>query len=101
MSKLKFKPCVFLALLLSMFRYSTATTATGFDYGEALNKSLLFLEAQRSGKLPTNDKRVAWRGDSGLKDGYLQGVRKSLHFTAKTRTPISLPILMYACLYAL
>ncbi|KAG7979809.1 hypothetical protein I3843_05G149800 [Carya illinoinensis] len=74
MSKLKFKPCVFLALLLSMFRYSTATTATGFDYGEALNKSLLFLEAQRSGKLPTNDKRVAWRGDSGLKDGYLQGV---------------------------
>ncbi|KAF5450082.1 hypothetical protein F2P56_030460 [Juglans regia] len=75
MSKsIKFKPCVFLALLLGMFRYLTATTATGFDYGEALDKSLLFLEAQRSGKLPTNDKLVAWRGDSGLKDGYSQGV---------------------------
>lgn len=76
--------------MLGIFRYFTATTATGFDYGEALDKSLLFLEAQRSGKLPTNDMRVEWRGDSGLKDGYSQGVRKSLIFTAKTRTPITL-----------
>ncbi|KHG02199.1 hypothetical protein F383_00334 [Gossypium arboreum] len=33
----------------------------------------MFLEAQRSGKLPF-DQRVKWRGDSGLKDGALQGV---------------------------
>jgi len=38
------------------------------DYGAALTKSLLYYEAQRSGKLPPNQ-RVQWRGDSGLKDG--------------------------------
>ncbi|XP_061962528.1 LOW QUALITY PROTEIN: endoglucanase 13-like, partial [Populus nigra] len=38
------------------------------DYGAALTKSLLYYEAQRSGKLPPNQ-RVQWRGDSGLKVG--------------------------------
>ncbi|KFK37261.1 hypothetical protein AALP_AA4G234600 [Arabis alpina] len=38
------------------------------DYGEALTKSLLYFEAQRSGKLPLNQ-RVDWRGDSALRDG--------------------------------
>ncbi|KAK6926474.1 Glycoside hydrolase family 9 [Dillenia turbinata] len=38
------------------------------NYREALHKSLLFFEAQRSGKLPTNQ-RVQWRGDSALNDG--------------------------------
>ncbi|GAB2222882.1 hypothetical protein Droror1_Dr00017013 [Drosera rotundifolia] len=44
------------------------TADVGFDYKEALTKSLIFLEAQRSGKLPANN-RVPWRGDSGLEDG--------------------------------
>ena len=39
-----------------------------FNYGEALQKSLLFYELQRSGKLPDNT-RCNWRGDSGLTDG--------------------------------
>ncbi|XP_043706857.1 endoglucanase 16-like [Telopea speciosissima] len=39
-----------------------------FNYKEALTKSILFLEAQRSGKLPSNS-RLKWRGDSGLDDG--------------------------------
>ncbi|CAK8687141.1 uncharacterized protein LOC143448311 [Clavelina lepadiformis] len=39
-----------------------------FDYAEALAKSLLFYEAQRSGRLPDNQ-RVKWRGDSALDDG--------------------------------
>ncbi len=39
-----------------------------FNYGEALQKSILFYEAQRSGKLPTTN-RVSWRGDSALNDG--------------------------------
>ncbi|KAK6926475.1 Glycoside hydrolase family 9 [Dillenia turbinata] len=43
------------------------------DYGEALTKSLLFYEAQRSGKLPPNQ-RVQWRGDSALNDGKGVGV---------------------------
>lgn len=46
----------------------------GHDYGEALTKSLLFFEAQRSGYLP-GDQRVGWRGDSGLSDGKMNGVR--------------------------
>ncbi|KAG5018523.1 hypothetical protein JHK87_014378 [Glycine soja] len=41
-----------------------------FNYKEALTKSLIFLEAQRSGKLPSNN-RVPWRGDSALDDGKL------------------------------
>ncbi|KAJ0959192.1 putative cellulase [Helianthus annuus] len=47
--------------------------SSGFDYMQALDKSLLFFEAQRSGKLPWNQ-RVKWRGDSGLYDGYQQRV---------------------------
>ncbi|HEY9669181.1 MAG TPA: glycoside hydrolase family 9 protein [Coleofasciculaceae cyanobacterium] len=39
-----------------------------FNYGEALQKSILFYEAQRSGKLPATN-RVSWRGDSALNDG--------------------------------
>ncbi|CAI9091736.1 OLC1v1026840C1 [Oldenlandia corymbosa var. corymbosa] len=38
------------------------------DYKSALTKSLLYYEAQRSGRLPANQ-RVQWRGDSGLYDG--------------------------------
>ncbi|MCO5570465.1 hypothetical protein L7F22_024187 [Adiantum nelumboides] len=43
------------------------------DYTTALEKSLLFLEAQRAGKLPSTQ-RVTWRGDSALQDGHAQGV---------------------------
>ncbi|KAA8533359.1 hypothetical protein F0562_033108 [Nyssa sinensis] len=64
--------CVFLALLVGATG-SEATIAGGSDYGDALDKSLMFFEAQRSGKLPANQ-RVKWRGDSGLRDGFLQGV---------------------------
>ncbi|HET9864408.1 MAG TPA: glycoside hydrolase family 9 protein, partial [Steroidobacteraceae bacterium] len=42
--------------------------AQTFNYGEALQKSLFFYEAQRSGDLPANN-RVNWRGDSGMQDG--------------------------------
>ncbi|XP_008792937.3 endoglucanase 15-like [Phoenix dactylifera] len=43
------------------------------DYKQALHNSLLYFEAQRSGKLPPNQ-RVLWRGDSALKDGSDAGV---------------------------
>lgn len=39
-----------------------------YNYGEALQKSLLFYELQRSGDLP-EDVRCNWRGDSCLTDG--------------------------------
>ncbi|KAF5280194.1 hypothetical protein FQA39_LY18111 [Lamprigera yunnana] len=38
-----------------------------YDYKEALRLSLLFYEAQRSGRLPV-DNRIPWRGDSALDD---------------------------------
>ena len=50
------------------------TKGTGnFNYGEALQKSLLFYELQRSGDLPENV-RCNWRGDSCLNDGADNGV---------------------------
>ncbi|CAA7050603.1 unnamed protein product [Microthlaspi erraticum] len=45
-----------------------ARGAVSTNYGDALTKSLLYFEAQRSGKLPSNQ-RVIWRGDSALRDG--------------------------------
>ena len=38
-----------------------------YDFGEVLRLSNLFYEAQRSGKLPT-DNRIPWRGDSSEGD---------------------------------
>ena len=38
------------------------------DYAEVLRLSNLFYEAQRSGKLPA-DNRIDWRGDSAVNDG--------------------------------
>jgi len=48
-------------------------TGDRFNYGEALQKSFLFYEAQRSGALPS-DNRIAWRGDSALDDGQVAGL---------------------------
>ncbi|KAK7396912.1 hypothetical protein VNO78_18075 [Psophocarpus tetragonolobus] len=38
------------------------------NYRDALTKSIMFFEGQRSGKLPSNQ-RMSWRRDSGLSDG--------------------------------
>ncbi|KAL8162342.1 hypothetical protein V2J09_013831 [Rumex salicifolius] len=43
------------------------------NYKEALAKSILFFQGQRSGKLP-KDQLLSWRSDSGLRDGSLAGV---------------------------
>jgi endoglucanase len=47
---------------------ATPLLAQQFNYTEALQKSLFFYEAQRSGDLPASN-RVNWRGDSGMQDG--------------------------------
>lgn len=44
-----------------------------YNYGEALQKSLLFYELQRSGDLPEST-RCNWRADSALNDGSDNGV---------------------------
>ncbi|KAK1321674.1 Endoglucanase 5 [Acorus calamus] len=64
-------------LTFFLFLLSLNLAEAGFDYGEALEKSLLFFEAQRSGKLPP-DQRIEWRGDSGLRDGFAQGFEKEM-----------------------
>ncbi|KAJ1281978.1 hypothetical protein BS78_03G014500 [Paspalum vaginatum] len=50
-----------------------ACVAAGHDYGKALSKSILYFEAQRSGRLPASQ-RIAWRANSGLLDGKANGV---------------------------
>jgi len=44
-----------------------------YDYNQVLHYSLLFYEAQRSGKI-LPDTRIGFRGDSGLKDGCDVGI---------------------------
>ncbi|XVF35258.1 hypothetical protein REPUB_Repub18cG0130000 [Reevesia pubescens] len=54
---------------LAIFQGYLLVTVNGhFNYKDALTKSIIFLEAQRSGKLPPNN-RLPWRGDSALDDG--------------------------------
>ena len=48
---------------------SFAVKGGGQNYAEALQKSFLFYEAQRSGNLDEAANRIDWRGDSGLHDG--------------------------------
>lgn len=43
------------------------STGTKYDYDEIIMKSILFYEAQRSGKLPAHN-RIPWRFDSALND---------------------------------
>ncbi|KAH6820295.1 glycosyl hydrolase 9B18 [Perilla frutescens var. hirtella] len=56
-------------LLLSQFPFFAASY---HDYADALSKSILFFEGQRSGYLPP-DQRLAWRDHSGLGDGWEVG----------------------------
>lgn len=43
-------------------------TATPHDYSDALRKSILFFEGQRSGRLP-KQQSMTWRSNSALNDG--------------------------------
>ncbi|KAG8386092.1 hypothetical protein BUALT_Bualt03G0113000 [Buddleja alternifolia] len=62
----------YIVLILSLFPTLSLSQST-FNYKDALSKSLLYFEAQRSGRLPYNQ-RVTWRHHSGLTDGLEQGV---------------------------
>ncbi|KDP25211.1 hypothetical protein JCGZ_20367 [Jatropha curcas] len=57
---------ILLIAILSLTQFCSAFTPQ--DYSDALEKSILFFEGQRSGSLPANQ-RLKWRGDSGLSDG--------------------------------
>lgn len=47
---------------------SVSTAIAAPNYGEALQKSIYFYEAQQSGPIPAWN-RVEWRGNSGMSDG--------------------------------
>lgn len=64
-----------LASLMSFTNVTAADTPT-FNYAEALQKSILFYEAQRSGSISNSSipTRVTWRGDSQMTDGQKEGL---------------------------
>lgn len=55
-------------MICSIITIPKVNAATSYNYGEALQKSIMFYEFQRSGVLPDNI-RNNWRGDSALSDG--------------------------------
>ncbi|ONK66204.1 uncharacterized protein A4U43_C06F5310 [Asparagus officinalis] len=67
-----YRPVFVLALILVAGPVSRPSYAA-HDYSDALHKSILFFEGQRSGKLPHNQ-RLTWRRDSALHDGAQDGV---------------------------
>lgn len=62
-----------LAALVWASLISVALAFSRADYANALDKSILFFDLQRSGPLP-RWQRLRWRGNSGLNDGRNQGV---------------------------
>lgn len=66
-----------LLLLLVSASAISRPIAAAHDYGDALYRSILFFEGQRSGKLPPNQ-RLSWRRDSALRDGAQDGVTSPL-----------------------
>ncbi|QCD89011.1 endoglucanase [Vigna unguiculata] len=61
-----------LVLMIKVLLLMSCVNVRGLqhNYGEALSKSILFFEGQRSGKLPPTQ-RMTWRKDSALHDLYL------------------------------
>ncbi len=57
-----------ITLMISMVPSKAKAAESNYNYGEALQKAIMFYEFQRSGDLP-NTIRNNWRGDSGLNDG--------------------------------
>lgn len=52
---------------------ASVEVSAAHNYKDALTKSIVFYEGQRSGRLPANQ-RLTWRGDSALSDGAAGGV---------------------------
>ncbi|KAI7736969.1 hypothetical protein M8C21_027245 [Ambrosia artemisiifolia] len=60
--------CATLFILVTFTCSSFTYAFTSQQYSDALTKSILFFEGQRSGKLPASQ-RLKWRADSALHDG--------------------------------
>lgn len=61
-----------LKLIVSVVLFSFSLFSFEIDghpnYGDALAKSILFFQGQRSGRIPSGQK-ISWRTNSGLSDG--------------------------------
>ncbi|KVH95211.1 Glycoside hydrolase, family 9 [Cynara cardunculus var. scolymus] len=57
-----------LLVLLALTFSSSASAFTSHHYSDALTKSIIFFDGQRSGNLPSNQ-RLKWRADSAVNDG--------------------------------
>jgi endoglucanase len=62
---------VYLMIVISLIL--PRASATSYNYGEALQKSIYFYECQQSGPLPGWNRAKQWRGDSGLNDAVTGG----------------------------
>ncbi|KAI9072379.1 hypothetical protein K1719_045660 [Acacia pycnantha] len=60
-------------LILLMLGNNMSSVECGQNYREALAKSLVFFQGQRSGEIPSNQK-ITWRFSSALSDGLLAKV---------------------------
>lgn len=65
-------------VLMGLNNSGSVVEANSPNYRDALAKSLLFFQGQRSGRLPKNQK-LTWRSHSGLYDGRLAHVRLHLY----------------------
>ena len=72
---------LFTITLLLMLGKNIHRVECGQNYREALAKSLLFFQGQRSGKIPSSQK-ITWRFSSALSDGLLAKVPK-FHILSK------------------
>lgn len=68
LSSLFHQPFLFISLII--FPGFPLVHSSYHDYSDALSKSILFFEGQRSGFLPQNQ-RMGWRANSGLSDGWM------------------------------
>lgn len=71
-------PTLGVLTLLLLLLLPLRSLAARHDYYNALRKSILFFEGQRSGRLPP-DQRLRWRKDSALHDGATAGVNFSIY----------------------
>ncbi|BBH08709.1 cellulase 3 [Prunus dulcis] len=59
-----------LLIFLSVFVLNTVQVQGNPNYRDALAKSILFFQGQRSGRLPSGaTQQITWRSNSGLSDG--------------------------------
>ncbi|XP_054816963.1 endoglucanase 8-like [Prosopis cineraria] len=57
-----------MVMMITTTSFMMVRADSSHNYGDALTKSILFFEGQRSGKLPPSQ-RMTWRKDSALNDG--------------------------------